>query len=65
MLLALFNPKIFTGQKFAMLEMKEVLSTVLRHFELRAVYPERDEKPVPDLILRPKHGIHLKLLPRI
>ncbi|KAF4517613.1 hypothetical protein B566_EDAN002844 [Ephemera danica] len=52
------------SQRFAMLEMKEILSNVLRHFRLETIDPEHHYEALPDLILRPKYGISMRLFPR-
>lgn len=51
------------GQKFAMLEMKSIVSIILRHFELLPV----GEEPVIciDMVLRTNNGVQLGLKPRI
>ncbi|KAF4517616.1 hypothetical protein B566_EDAN002847, partial [Ephemera danica] len=53
------------GQKFAMLEMKVTLSTMLRYFKIHAVNPERDQNIFPDIVLRPQYGVTLQLTKRI
>ncbi|KAF4517615.1 hypothetical protein B566_EDAN002846 [Ephemera danica] len=52
------------GQKFAMLEMKVTLSTMLRHFKIHAVNPEKDQNIFPDIVLRPQYGVTLQLTKR-
>lgn len=50
------------GQKFAMLELKSVVSKVLRNFELLHV---GDEPEIcSELVLRTKNGVQLGLKPR-
>ena len=52
------------GQEFALNEEKVVLAHILRNFELSL---DETKPPVEmdyRLILRPKHGLHLKLKPR-
>jgi cytochrome P450 family 4 len=48
------------GQKFAMLEMKSLITKVLRHFELEV---GRNFVPTlaAELILRPTNGIRLRI----
>ena len=50
------------GQHFAMNELKTCVAIVLRRFELRV---DDDKPPVklPELVLRSKNGLHLKLTP--
>ena len=57
------GPRNCIGQKYAMLEMKSVISKILRHFELLSLEP--DVIPVLDLILRSKTGTHVGLKPRV
>ena len=54
------------GQKFAGMEQKVVISTILRHFRIRPVM-EREEferNLTPEIILRPSKGIPLYFEPR-
>lgn len=55
------GPRNCIGQKFAVLELKSMISKVLRHYEL-GVDPSYN-KPVliAELILRPENGIVLNL----
>ena len=59
-------PKIllFTGQKFAMLEEKVVVSTIFRNFNVKSLQESDDLNPVAELILRPENGIIVALTPR-
>ena len=56
------GPRNCIGQKFAMLEVKMVLSTILRHFELHATGDV--PTPLPQIILRPENGVQLRITPR-
>jgi len=58
------GPRNCIGQKFAMYEEKVVLATVLRNFTLEAAEKIEDVKIVPDMILRPMNGLHVKLSKR-
>lgn len=51
------------GQKFAMLEMKSVISNILRNFELLPMGDEPDLRM--ELVLRTKNGVQLGLKPRM
>lgn len=51
------------GQKYAMLEMKSIISKILRHFELLPVGDEPDV--CAELVLRTKNGVQLGLMPRM
>ena len=50
-----------TGQKFAMLELKSLLSKVLMNYKLCLGHPEEQLKLVAELVLRSQNGIRLKL----
>jgi hypothetical protein len=56
----------FSGQKFAMLEMKSMVSKVIRHYKL-SLPRDKVRKPVlvAELILRPENGIWLEIEPRV
>nr|ASX93971.1 cytochrome P450 CYP4L29 [Zygaena filipendulae] len=57
------GPRNCIGQKLAMVEMKVVLSRIIRHFELQSSGIE----PIlnANLILRSQNGVYIKLLPRV
>ena len=57
------GPRNCIGQKFAMLELKSVISKVLRHFEL-SVGENYEPTLVAEMILRSTNGIILKITPR-
>ncbi|XP_034477492.1 cytochrome P450 4d2 [Drosophila innubila] len=56
------GPRNCIGQKYAILEMKSVISKVLQHFELLPLGPE--PRPMLSLVLRSANGIHLGMRPR-
>lgn len=56
------GPKNCIGQKFAMLEMKMLLSKVIQYYELLPKGPEI--KPMMNFILRSTTGMHIALRPR-
>jgi len=58
------GPRNCIGQKFAMLELKTAISTILRNFILEAVDTPKDIVLMMDLIIRPKNGIKMKFKPR-
>jgi hypothetical protein len=53
-----------TGQRFAVLEEKVVLSSVLRKYKLESVDKRENIEVMFELILRPKHGLRIKITPR-
>lgn len=58
------GPRNCIGQKFAMLELKILVSSILRRFRVESVVPRDQLKLVPELILRPINGNFVKLFPR-
>ncbi|EDW57109.1 probable cytochrome P450 4d20 [Drosophila virilis] len=57
------GPKNCIGQKFAMLEMKTLISKVIRHYELLPEGPE--VSPMMNFILRSPTGMNVALKPRL
>ncbi|KAL0973928.1 hypothetical protein UPYG_G00213080 [Umbra pygmaea] len=55
------GPRNCIGQRFAMMEEKVVLSSVLRHFSIQACQSREELRPMGDLILRPEKGIWITL----
>ena len=55
------GPRNCIGQKFAMMEEKVILSSILRRFNLKADVPMKDMAIDPELIIRAKHGFHITL----
>ncbi|XP_047102529.1 cytochrome P450 4c3-like [Schistocerca piceifrons] len=55
------GPRNCIGQKFAIMEEKIVLSTLLRSFRIESLEKPEDIKLTGELILRPKDGIRVKL----
>ncbi|CAI5450033.1 unnamed protein product [Caenorhabditis angaria] len=55
------GPRNCIGQKFAILEEKTVLSWIFRKFHVESLDTLRNRRPIPELILRPVDGIHVKL----
>ncbi|XP_074543073.1 cytochrome P450 4V8 [Halichoeres trimaculatus] len=49
------------GQRFALMEEKVILSSVLRNFNVEACQTREELRPVGELILRPEMGIWIKL----
>ncbi|XP_063922936.1 cytochrome P450 4c3-like isoform X2 [Zophobas morio] len=59
------GPRNCIGQKFAMLEMKSVISKVLRNFELRPATPEHKLDLIAEAILKSANGINISLKRRL
>ncbi|CRK94499.1 CLUMA_CG008004, isoform A [Clunio marinus] len=55
------GPRNCIGQKFAMLEMKSIISKVIRNFKLSISKDNEDLKLIAELILRPENGIVLRV----
>ncbi|KAJ8271753.1 hypothetical protein COCON_G00106120 [Conger conger] len=49
------------GQRFAIMEEKVVLASILRNFNIEATQKREDLHPLGELILRPQEGIWIKL----
>ena len=58
------GPRNCIGQKFAILEEKAVLSTVLRKYKIESVDRREDLTLLGELILRPKDGLRVKITKR-
>lgn len=58
------GPRNCIGQKFAILEEKMVISTVLRNFRVESVQKPEEVVLMAELILRPEKGLLVKLFPR-
>jgi cytochrome P450 family 4 len=58
------GPRNCIGQKYAMLEMKTILSYNLRHYSLRSLDKRKDINLVMELVMRPEKGIRLNITPR-
>nr|CAD7569215.1 unnamed protein product [Timema californicum] len=58
------GPRNCIGQKFALLEEKAVIAAVLRNYRVEAVDRREDLTLLGELILRPKHGLNIRIQPR-
>ncbi|XP_069680169.1 cytochrome P450 4C1-like [Periplaneta americana] len=58
------GPRNCVGQRFAMLEVKAVLSSILRHYEVRSVDKMEDLVLLLEIILNSKYGFRISLTPR-
>ncbi|VDM79775.1 unnamed protein product [Strongylus vulgaris] len=58
------GPRNCIGQKFAILEEKAVLSWMFRRYNVVSLDPFPENRPIPELILRPSKGIRVRLTKR-
>ncbi|XP_021922017.1 cytochrome P450 4c3 isoform X2 [Zootermopsis nevadensis] len=58
------GPRNCIGQKFALLEEKAVIASILRKYRVEAVDRRENLTLLGELILRPKHGLRIKIFPR-
>jgi len=58
------GPRNCIGQKYAMLEMKTVLSYILRHYSLRSLDTRENVNLLIEIMLKPEGGIKLTITPR-
>lgn len=49
------------GQRFALMEEKVIMASILRNFNVEACQKREDLRPLGELILRPENGIVIKL----
>ncbi|KAF4518536.1 hypothetical protein B566_EDAN004280 [Ephemera danica] len=52
------------GQKFAMLEEKTLVSTVLRRYRVEAMQERKELKLKAGIVLRPSNGVHIRIFER-
>ncbi|XP_014206462.1 cytochrome P450 4C1-like [Copidosoma floridanum] len=57
------GPRNCIGQKFAMMELKSLISHLLYHFYLEPIDLAHEVPITPDLVLRPARPIHVKFVP--
>ncbi|XP_068081668.1 cytochrome P450 4c3 [Anabrus simplex] len=58
------GPRGCIGQRFGIMELKVVLSTILRNFRIESLDKTEDITVLMELILRPKNPLRIKLHPR-
>jgi len=59
------GPRNCIGQKFAMMEEKAIISTILRKFRLHTRVALEEVPLVPAVVLKPKDGLFVELKPRM
>uniref|UniRef100_UPI003B63BAC5 cytochrome P450 4C1-like n=1 Tax=Odontomachus brunneus TaxID=486640 RepID=UPI003B63BAC5 len=57
------GPRNCIGQRFAMLEMKIMIATLVRNFYLEPIDYLKDMKIIADIILRPNHPLRVRFVP--
>lgn len=60
-----FSNNYFSGQKFALLEEKVVIATILRKYKITSVEKPSEIKLLFELILKTENGINIKLEKRV
>jgi len=55
------GPRNCVGQKFALMEEKVILSSILRRFNMKADKQMKDMDIIPELVIKPKDGYHIIL----
>ena len=55
---------VVVGQKFAMMELKVIVATLLRNFTIESVQSTEELTIRPSLIIQPLEGIQVKLTSR-
>jgi cytochrome P450 family 4 len=58
------GPRNCIGQKFALLEEKAMIATILRHFRITSLDYRDKIKVAPEMVMRPKTPIKMKFCPR-
>uniref|UniRef100_T1J576 Cytochrome P450 n=1 Tax=Strigamia maritima TaxID=126957 RepID=T1J576_STRMM len=58
------GPRNCIGQKFAMMELKVVISRILLSYSIESIIPQDKIKFISQLMIMPKHGILVHLTPR-
>ncbi|KAJ9600115.1 hypothetical protein L9F63_009591, partial [Diploptera punctata] len=58
------GPRNCIGQRFALLEEKTVVSSILRHYKVQSLQTRDEVALVGELVLRPIDGINVTIVPR-
>lgn len=59
------GPRNCIGQKFAVAEIKSLISKTLRHYELLPPKQPKSEKMIAELVLRPEGGVPVRVKKRV
>ncbi|KAF6200315.1 hypothetical protein GE061_006618 [Apolygus lucorum] len=59
------GPRSCIGQKFAMYEIKIILSTVIRFCKIKSITKEEDVKLIPSVLIRPSIPLEVIIEPRL
>lgn len=59
------GPRNCIGQKYAMLEMKSVISKIIRNFEVSPAVPTHVLQLVSDVIVKSANGVKIRMQPRL
>jgi cytochrome P450 len=57
----LFCVLFCSGQKYAIMEMKTVLSSIIRNFKIKSINKTKDLQPVFGVSLSVHEGVHIEL----
>ncbi|XP_032677792.1 cytochrome P450 4C1-like isoform X1 [Odontomachus brunneus] len=57
------GPRNCIGQRFAMLEMKAMIATLVRNFYVEPIDYLKDMEIISDLVLRPNHPLNVRFVP--
>lgn len=61
----LIEKYFFSGQKFAILEIKNAISKLIRHFQLKPPSPKHEMIIIPETVLKSQNGVRIKLGKRL
>jgi len=57
------GPRVCVGNSFAMMELQIAVATIAQHYQLELI-PNQQIEPEPLVTMRPKYGIHMRLVAR-
>jgi len=53
-----------SGQRYAIMEMKTALSSIIRNFKIKSIKKTKDLQPVFGITVSVHEGVHIELEPR-